>query len=172
MMECCSVSLLLLATAAAVPLVDIAPLLHDETPLGASAAAAARRVSAAAAELGVVRLTGHGVDVARALGAARAFFDLPEPAKRSARMAAGAAPGFFRGYLPLASEAGLATFLELKEGFAYGHDGWAAGAAYANPLEGANAWPDANATRALGADWRPTLNAWCRNADGARAARG
>jgi isopenicillin N synthase-like dioxygenase len=120
----------------------------------------------AATDLGIFRLVGHGVDVGASLDASRAFFELPELAKASARSASGAVGGFQRGYIPLAGESGLRENVEVKEGFCYGREPDPAGEARlgktANATEGLrqlispNAWPDGHA-HLLGAAWAPLL---------------
>ena len=95
-----------------VPLVDASVLLSSQP----QALSTLRR---AAGSLGVVRLSGqHGLDADAALGAAASLFALPLEAKRNASIVRG---GFQRGYIPMGGEAGLATNLELKEGFCYGY---------------------------------------------------
>ena len=80
---------------------------------------AVRTLRRAAGSLGVLRLSGqHGLDADAALGAAASLFALPLEAKRNASIVRG---GFQRGYIPMGGEAGLATNLELKEGFCYGY---------------------------------------------------
>jgi len=132
-----------------------------------------RELLQAATSLGVFRVAGHRVDIEAALGASRAFFALPEALKHTARSESGAVGGFQRGYIPLAGEAGLRDFVELKEGLCYGaepEDGLAAAAAAtSNELQAnsssatglslllsPNAWPDGH-EQALGPEWAPTM---------------
>jgi isopenicillin N synthase-like dioxygenase len=82
------------------------------------------------------------------LNASRQFFARPDSVKRSARSSSGAVGGFARGYIPLAGEAGLRDFVELKEGFCYGraltpnHTTDAAAADSCDQLISPNAWPE------------------------------
>ena len=127
-----SLALWLRLSPPSVPLVDASSLLdaHDAT--------AVRTLRRAAGSLGVVRLSGqHGLDADAALGAAASLFALPLEAKRNASIVRG---GFQRGYIPMGGEAGLATNLELKEGFCYGYP-WDDAVPAPDALTGANAWP-------------------------------
>lgn len=102
-----------------VPVIDLAPAAAGRK--GAVAAA----VAEACARVGFLVVTGHGVPAAvidRGWAAARAFFDLPEAAKRSVVMPR---PGYPYGYSPVAGES-LARSLgdrrppDLKESFSIG----------------------------------------------------
>lgn len=101
-----------------------------------------------------MRITGHGIDVEALLAAGRRYFQLPLSSRHSVR---NASTGFQRGYIPFAGEAGLADFLEVKEGFCYGH-AWPNNVPPqgANVLEGSNVWPpEADAEDSvLGPKWR------------------
>lgn len=129
---CLSVAALALRTllrpagSSSVPLVSLAGITNTT-----ARDAAWRR----AAALGVARLEGHGIDIDAMLDAARALFALPLEAKR---LAASDGEGFGRGYIPLGGESGLASFLELKEGFCFGA---AAAPPFENALRAANRWP-------------------------------
>ena len=126
-----SLALWLRLSPPSVPLVDASSVLA----LDANAVRSLRR---AAGSLGVVRLSGqHGLDADAALGAAASLFALPLEAKRNASIVRG---GFQRGYIPMGGEAGLATNLELKEGFCYGYP-WDDAVPPPDALTGANAWP-------------------------------
>jgi len=107
----------------------------------------------AGAELGVLRLRGHSIDIGAALAASEQFFGLRSEAKHQLNVSHGR-PGFHRGYIPLGDEAGVAAYLELKEGFSYGYD-WPAGEPPANGLTGPNVWPPDAAMG--GRAWRDTM---------------
>ena len=126
-----SLALWLRLSPPSVPLVDASSLLSSQP----HALSTLRR---AAGSLGVLRLSGqHGLDADAALGAAASLFALPLEAKRNASIVRG---GFQRGYIPMGGEAGLATNLELKEGFCYGYP-WDDAVPPPDALTGANAWP-------------------------------
>lgn len=126
-----------------VPVIDLAPAAAGEK---ASVAAA---VAEACGRVGFLVVTGHGVPagvVDRGWAAARAFFNLPETAKRGVVMPR---PGYPYGYSPVAGES-LAQSLgdrrppDLKESFSIGPadlmppPDWAEAAAFA---WAANLWP-------------------------------
>ena len=101
-----------------VPVIDLALAAGGAGPVAAAVAEACARV-------GFLVVTGHGVPAAvidRGWAAARAFFDLPEAAKRSVAMPR---PGYPYGYSPVAGES-LARSLgdkrppDLKESFSIG----------------------------------------------------
>ena len=119
------------AAASTVPLVSLSSMAKG-AQIDASAALAWRR----AAALGVARLEGHGVEIESTLAAARSLFRLPLPSKLAA---ASDGDGFGRGYIPLGGESGLASFLELKEGYCYGDEG---AEGVLSPLHAPNRWPD------------------------------
>ena len=135
-----------------VPLVDVSALLTSSG--GAAHAAAVRSLRRAAESHGVLRLSGHGVSIERVLNASRALFELPLDVK-AATQTVQAGGGFQRGYIPMGGEAGLSQFLELKEGFAFGHP-WPAGTPPPNDLTGPNSWPEQH-VQLLGAEWQATL---------------
>ena len=133
------------------PVVDISALMAGGRlgPLGL------RALRAAATRLGAFRVVGHGVEIDRVLNASRAFFELPLATKRAVRGAQNT-PSFQRGYIGLGGESGLASYLELKEGFCYGYE-WGAdeiATATPNALSGHNSWPP---DHALGPAWRARL---------------
>ncbi len=83
------------------PIIDVAPLLHDR----ADRQAVADRIGEACRAHGFFYVTGHGVDpalVARLEALARRFFALDEPTKMQWRMALGGRA--WRGWFPLGGE--------------------------------------------------------------------
>eukprot|EP00966_Prymnesium_polylepis_P323013 7379238-Prymnesium_polylepis.1 len=101
------------------------------------------------------------------LDASRQFFGLPDEVKRTAVSPDGSG-GFSRGYIPVGGESGLASFLELKEGFCYGWPWESANATPSNPIAAPNTWPPlgppedddaaaAQAAAAVDGAWRQAL---------------
>jgi polar amino acid transport system ATP-binding protein len=123
------------------PVIDIAPLVHD--PAGAGAREVAARIGAACRSHGFFYVVGHGVDesLCRRLDAlAREFFALPDEEKSAVRMALGGRA--WRGWFPLGGE--------LTSGRPDGKEGLYLGAELAGddprvaagvPLHGRNLFP-------------------------------
>jgi len=121
-------------------LIDIAPLLDPRS----DATDVSRQIDRACRELGFFRIVGHGIAadrLDRLDGAARAFFELPQTAKRPFEMRhAGAA---WRGWFPLGGEV-TSGVPDRKEGLYVGvdhppdHPEVLAG----TPLHGRNLLPD------------------------------
>jgi isopenicillin N synthase-like dioxygenase len=124
------------------PVIDISPLFGRDAEARAAVSSA---IGEAAASAGFFYVTGHGVSPAileRLETEARAFFALPEAAKRSIAMAEGGAA--WRGWFPLGGEL-TSGRPDGKEGVYFGEElaaddprvvgGW--------PMHGANLWPAA-----------------------------
>jgi isopenicillin N synthase-like dioxygenase len=119
------------STPAAVPVIDLAPLLNGDA---GARQAVAEAIGRACTEIGFFSVVGHGVPadlVERTDAAARAFFDQPPEAKARVPLRPNGA-----GYSPLQGEAlaatrGQANPADLKESFNAGAD------------FSANVWPEA-----------------------------
>ena len=125
---------------AALPLIDVAPLLGS----GGDREAVARAIDAACRQVGFFRIIGHGVAPERLAaldGLARAFFARPADEKAVIAMARGGPA--WRGWFPLDGEL-TAGVPDHKEGIYFGtelgpeHPAVQAG----RPLHGANLFPD------------------------------
>ena len=149
------------APADGIPLLDVAAL------------ADANQLRRAATDLGILRLSGHGISSDVVMNASREFFARPEGVKRSARSGSGAVGGFQRGYIPLGGESGLREFVELKEGFCYGRAGGVREEHVSNgtdqsagqlqsceQLVSPNAWPEEDGDADEEGGWRRTLEAY------------
>ena len=133
------------ADEAALPIVDVGPLLSGGPPAaGAAVAAVAGQIQAACRGYGFFYLTGHGVPadlIAELTDASAEFFALPEPGKLEIAMARGGRA--WRGYFPVGAEL-TSGRPDLKEGLYFGAElpaddprvlaGW--------PLHGRNLFPD------------------------------
>ena len=64
-----------------------------DVPVISMSALSRRALRNAATDLGIFRLTHHGVDIEAVLNASKTFFALPEDVKRSARSGSGASGG-------------------------------------------------------------------------------
>lgn len=134
-----------------------APVVNLADLLGPGRAAVVASLAQAARDIGVVRLTGHGVDMAAAQSAGQAFFALSNQLKGcSACSLRNASVGLQKGYIPFAAESGLADILEVKEGFCYGLE-WPSDKAVEHPFQVANVWPSPEALETLGAGWRDVM---------------
>jgi isopenicillin N synthase-like dioxygenase len=124
---------------AALPVIDVSPLVHGEPSAGAVAA----QIQAACRDRGFFYVTGHGVpeELLDQLAEASAeFFALPLAAKQEIAMARGGRA--WRGYFPVGAEL-TSGRPDLKEGLYFGAElpagdprvaaGW--------PLHGANLFP-------------------------------
>ena len=125
---------------AALPLIDVAPLLGS----GGDREAVARAIDAACRQVGFFRIIGHGVAPERLAaldGLARAFFARPADEKAAIAMSRGGPA--WRGWFPLDGEL-TAGVPDHKEGIYFGtelgpeHPAVQAG----RPLHGANLFPD------------------------------
>ncbi len=133
------------ADEAALPIVDVGPLLPGGPPAaGAAVAAVAGQIQAACRGYGFFYVTGHGVPadlIAELTDASAEFFALPEPGKLEIAMARGGRA--WRGYFPVGAEL-TSGRPDLKEGLYFGAElpaddprvlaGW--------PLHGRNLFPD------------------------------
>ena len=140
--------------APALPQLDVADLAALRDP--ARRAEARERVEAAAA-VGVFRVTGHGLDLARVRAAGRAYFELPLEVRACEGCSKrDPAVGMQRGFIPFAGESGLAEFTEAKEGFIYGYDYREASG---NPHQVPNVWP----ADPVYSGWRADLDGFFAN---------
>ena len=118
-----------------IPVVDISNFLK-----GQNDAAAAKALASSLEEFGVVRVSGLGRDLSKALADFRKLFALGVDDKEWEGGVLNRGDGFIRGYIPPGKESGLSDVFEIKEGFCYGHD-WPQGTEQENPLQGPNMWP-------------------------------
>jgi isopenicillin N synthase-like dioxygenase len=115
--------------------IDIAALLDPEAS-HAQRRFASDAVAARCRGEGFFHITGHGLDLGRLIEAGHALFGLDQSAKSA--LASDSAT-VARGYLGVGAESG-GEFLEVKEGFSYGHrDAIANG-----PMQSANLWPSSD----------------------------
>lgn len=120
----------------AVPVIDVGPLLSG-TP--EQAAEVARQLGEAAAEVGFLHVTGHGVPPAlydALLAAAQDLFALPLEDKLRLHIAGSRC---HRGYVPVGEEVFGSGTRDLKEAFDLGLD---LPDAHGDPMLGPNTWPD------------------------------
>lgn len=144
------------AHTADIPVVDVAPLLTAQG--GSDRAAARAQLAAAAREVGVVRVVGHGVDDRAARKAGNDYFALPLDVKAcNGCSLRNASTGLQRGYIPFAAESGLASVTEVKEGFCYGLNR-SLREPQRHPHQVPNVWPPSDAVSTLGGQaWMAAL---------------
>lgn len=136
------------------PAVDVGAL------AGPGRAAAVAALAAAARRTGVARLVNHSANVAGARAAAKAYFALPDRLKDcEACSRRNISSGYQRGYIPFAAESGLASILEVKEGFCYGFE-WPEDRPATHPYQTPNVWPDEEALDLLGVGWRSAMRSF------------
>jgi isopenicillin N synthase-like dioxygenase len=129
------------SSAAALPIIDVGPLLSD--PVGQAAGEVARAIDEACRSLGFFCVRGHGVPDALAAAldrAARRFFALPREEKARVAMSAGGRA--WRGWFPLGGEL-TSGVPDGKEGYYFGAelDDAHALVAAGVPLHGRNLFP-------------------------------
>eukprot|EP00605_Chrysophyceae_sp_TOSAG23-4_P002465 GSChrysophyteH1.ASY1.ANO1.2724.1 assembled CDS len=136
------------SVAGEVPVIDISPLVREDTPQS-DRLLCLMSIKDALSDKGIFLLINHGWSeqfIEDAFSASRAIFDLPEHQKMAVRMKDSA----MRGYIPFGAESGLRdAVFEPKEGYAYGFDFHeppkdtcaAMGDCSANYLKSENLWP-------------------------------